>query len=204
MLRLYRAPFSTNCERVALALAFKGIETESVWIDYSDRSVVERVSGQPLVPVVDIDGEIVFDSPRIIARLEELRPEPPLYPADPARRAEMEIFIEWFNGVWKRPPNEIERLLGLPETDPDRIAELAYLMDEWLDFFERLLDGREYLFGDAVTAADLIAYPFVKYAAGRGPGDEDLFHRVLDEHQSLDGRPRLAAWIERVSRLPQA
>src|SRR4051794_1728613 len=86
VLRLYRAPFSTNCERVAIALAYKGIETESIWIDYADRSAVEAVSGQPLVPVIEVDGEVVFDSARIIARLEELQPEPALYPADGARR----------------------------------------------------------------------------------------------------------------------
>jgi glutathione S-transferase len=204
VIRLYRAPWSTNCERVTLALAHKGLEAESVWIEYSDRGPVEAVSGQPLVPVVDFDGEIVFDSPRILARLEELHPDPPLYPAERARRAELGVFIEWFQGVWKRPPNEIERILGTPETDPDQINELAALMNEWLDFFESLLDGRDYLFGHEFSAADCIAYPFLKFAAGRDPADHELFHRVLTDHQSVDGRPRLAAWIERVSRLPQA
>src|ERR671939_1054522 len=97
MIRLYRAPWSTNVERVTLALAHKGLEAESVWIDYSDRSLVERVSGQPLVPVVDFDGEVVHDSARIINRLEELHPDPPLYPREPARRAELDVFLEWFN-----------------------------------------------------------------------------------------------------------
>ncbi len=46
MIRLYRARWSTNVERVTLALAHKGLEAESVWIEYSDRSEVERVSGQ--------------------------------------------------------------------------------------------------------------------------------------------------------------
>jgi glutathione S-transferase len=201
VIRLYRAPWSTNVERVTLALRHKGLEAESVWIDYSDRTPVEQVSGQPLVPVVDFDGEIVHDSPRILARLEELHPEPPLYPRDPARHAELDVFVEWFNGVWKRPPNEIERILGLPETDPHQIAELAGLMDDWLDFFERMLDGRDYLFGDDFSVADCIAYPFLKYAAGRDPEDDELFHRILDDYQSVDGRPRLAAWIERVQQL---
>jgi glutathione S-transferase len=204
VIRLYRAPWSTNCERVTLALAHKGLEVESIWIDYSDRSPVEEVSGQPLVPVVDFDGEIVFDSPRIVARLEELHPEPPLYPADRARRAELDVFTEWFQHVWKRPPNEIERILGLPETDPDQIAELSGLMNQWLDFFESMLDGRDYLFGDDFSVADCIAYPFLKYAAGRDPADDELFHRILDEHQSVEGRPRLAAWIERVAGRPGA
>jgi glutathione S-transferase len=204
VIRIYRARWSTNVERVTLALGHKGLEAESIWIDYSDRSPVEQVSGQPLVPVVDFGGEIVFDSPRIIARLEELYPEPPLYPMDAARRAELDVFVEWFQHVWKRPPNEIEHILGLPETDPGQIAELSGLMNQSLDLFESMLDGRDYLFGDDFSAADCIAYPFLKYAAGRDPGDDELFHRVLDEHQSVDGRPRLAAWIDRVSRRPQA
>jgi glutathione S-transferase len=204
MIRLYRAARSTNVERVTLALGYKGLEVESIWIDYSDRKPVEQISGQPLVPVVDFDGEIVFDSPRIIARLEELHPEPPLYPTDRARRAELDVFVEWFQHVWKRPPNEIERILGLPETDTQLIAELSNLMQTWLDFFESLLDGRNFLFGDDFSAADCIAYPFVKYAADRDPADDELFHRILDEHQSVDGRPRLAAWIERVRRQRQA
>ena len=42
VIRFYRAPWSTNCDRVAIALAHKGLAAESVWIDYSDRSVIER------------------------------------------------------------------------------------------------------------------------------------------------------------------
>jgi glutathione S-transferase len=204
VIRLYRAPWSTNCERVVLALGHKGLEAEDVWIDYSDRAPVEQVSGQPLVPVVDFGGEVVHDSPRILARLDDLYPDRPLYPADRARRAELDVFVEWFQHVWKRPPNEIERILGLPETDPEQIAELAGLMDEWLDFFERMLDGRDYLFGDEFSAADCIAYPFLKYAARRDPADDELFHQILDRYQSAEGRPRLAAWIERVAGHPQA
>ena len=204
VIRLYRAPWSTNVERVTLALGHKGLEAESIWIDYSDRSLVEQASGQPLVPVVEFDGEVVHDSPRIIERLEELYPDPPLYPTETSRRAELEVFIEWFNGIRKRPPNEIERILGLPETDPHQIAELADQMNGWLDFFESLLVGRDYLFGEDFSAADCIAYPFLKYAAGRDPADDDLFHQVLDRYQSVEGRPRLVNWIERIRLRPQA
>ena len=72
---LFRAPFSTNVERVALALAHKGLEVESVWIEYGDRSPVERVSGQSLVPVLELDdGAVVFDSMQIVRVLEERFP----------------------------------------------------------------------------------------------------------------------------------
>ena len=108
MITLYRAPFSTNVERVALALALKGLEVESVVISYDDRSPVVAVSGQGLVPVIVDDGEVVADSVRIMRHLEERYPEPPLFPAEPASRAEVDLFLEWFNEVWKVAPNAME------------------------------------------------------------------------------------------------
>ena len=206
MIRLYRARYSTNVERVALALAHKGLEAESVWIEYADRSEVERVSGQGLVPViVDEDGTVVADSMTIVAHLEARHPDPPLYPADEARRAEMDVFVDWFNRVWKRPPNEIEALLGEPEPDRDRIAALAAELGRALDRFEALLAGRPFLMGGAFSAADCCAFPFLKYALMRDPADDELFHRILDDHQQLGGdHPRLADWIRRVDERPRA
>jgi glutathione S-transferase len=204
LIRLYRAPYSTNVERVALALAHKGLEVESVVIDYSDRGPVERVSGQGLVPVIEDGGEVVFDSTRILRHLEERYPDPPLFPADPARRAELDVFLEWFNEVWKDPPNEIEAELSSPLPDRERIGALGDQMARWLDLFERMLAGREHLLG-VFSAADCAAFPFLKYARFRDPADDEPFHRVLDEFQQLgDDHPRLAAWIDAVSQRPRA
>lgn len=203
MIRLYRAPFSTNVERVALALAHKGLEVESVWIDYADRGPVEAVSGQGLVPVLVDGDEVVSDSPRILAWLEERHPDPPLYPPSEPRRAEVETFVDWFNNVWKVWPNAIEAELGKPVPDQDAIAAHGAHMAAALDRFERMLDGRDHLMSDELGVADCVAFPFLKFAAGRPPEDEELFHRILEERQSLDGRPRLAAWIERVDDRPR-
>ena len=204
MIRLFRAPFSTNVERVALALAHKGLEVESVVIDYADRSPVIEVSGQPLVPVIVDDGRVVANSTPILRYLEETRPDPPLFPRDRARRAEMDVFLEWFNEVWKAPPNAIEAELENPEPDCERIAALCGRMGAWLGLFEAMLDGRDYLFGE-FSAADCAAFPFLKYARFRDPPDDELFHLILEEHQRLDdAHPRLAAWIDRVNERPRA
>ena len=205
MIRLYRAPFSTNVERVALALAHKGMEVESVWISYDDRSPVERVSGQSLVPVVEFDdGAVVADSMQIVKVLEERFPAAPLYPADFAGRARTMRFIDWFNGVWKVAPNAIEAEIASAQPDVPRIDALAEAMAGALVVFERMLDGRAYLLGDEFSAADCAAYPFLKYAAGRDPQDDELFHRVLDSYQQLgDDHPRLKGWIERVDERPR-
>ena len=206
MIKLYRGPLSTNVERVALALAHKGLEVESIEIDWDDRSPVEEVSGQGLVPViVDDGGEVVYDSATILRHLEERYPDPPLFPSDPARRAEMDVFIDWFNEVWKRDPNGIEEELE-GNAYPAAIASMSKRMAEHMDRFERMLDGRDYLMGDSVSAADFAAFPFLKYALiPKLPDDDEPFHKVLDDHQQLgDDHPRLKAWIERVDALPRA
>ena len=74
MLRVYRIPFSTNVERVALAAAHKEIPIEWIDVDPADRSPVVAASGQELVPVLDHDGRIVCDSTAILHYLDELEP----------------------------------------------------------------------------------------------------------------------------------
>jgi glutathione S-transferase len=203
-MRTWRIPFSTNVERVALALGHKGLATEWVDVDPADRSEVERLSGQSLVPVLELDGRVLVDSTAIIEELERLHPEPRLYPTNPARRAEVEVFVDWFNRVWKRPPNDLEAELGKAEPDPAVVERLGAEITNALSRFESLLAGRHYLFGD-FGVADCMAFPFLKYAVLYDPADEELFHRILVEHQRLEARyPRLEAWIRSVDERPRA
>jgi glutathione S-transferase len=196
VLTLWRFPYSTNVERVVLALAHKGLDHASEWVDPADRSPVVALSGQPLVPVLVDDGAVVADSTRILEHLERRFPDPPLFPRDPARAAEVRVFADWFNRVWKVAPNRLAD--GGP--DPALEAELR----SHQDVFEALLTGRGHLFGD-YGAADMLAWPFLRYAVDREPGDTDPFHQVLRDHLSLERRPNLAAWVERVAqRLPAA
>jgi glutathione S-transferase len=204
-MRCYRIPFSTNVERVALAAGHKGLALDWVDVDPADRSPVEAVSGQTLVPVLVDGDEVVFDSPRILAHLELRFPAAPLYPRSEARRAQVETFLDWFNLLWKRAPNLIAAELERPQPDATRIEELGARMRAALDRFEALLAGRDFLFGE-FGIADATAFPFLKYAVlGLPAGDDELFHRILVEQQPLgDGYPRLRVWVERVDALPRA
>jgi maleylpyruvate isomerase len=203
-MRLHAIPHSTNVDRVRLALALKGVAgVEVVVHPAGDRSAIRALSGQDLVPVLETgDGAVLTDSMPIVAWIEERWPEPPLYPADAAARREVEGFITFFNAVWKVAPNAIA---DHPDADPARIAARAAQLRGWRHGFEALLTGRDFLFGDAPGAADLCAYPFLKYAVSTDPDDDDLFHGVLIEHLALDGAfPNLEAWIARMARLPLA
>lgn len=204
MIRLYRIPYSTNVERVALALAHKGLEVEYLDVDPDDRSPVRQVSGQDRVPVLVEDGRVVADSTAILEYLEDRYPDPALYPGDEGRRAEVRVFVDWFNRVWKSWPNEIEGALVEGTADPDVIAGLGAELSGSRDLFEALLAGRDYLFGE-FSVADCAAFPFLKYALIWDEEDDQLFHRILVDHLRLDGsHPRLEAWIRRVDERPRA
>jgi glutathione S-transferase len=205
-MRVYRIPFSTNVERVALALGHKGVGVEWVDVDPDDRSPVREVSGQDLVPVLQTDeNEIVVDSMQIVAWLEARRPDPPLWPAAPDRRAEVDVFVEWFNRVWKVPPNAIEAELRRPQPDRAKIDGWSEELRAWLHWFEALLERRDHLMGDAFGAADVAAFPFLKYGVMHDPDDEELFHRILMERLPIEGVfPGVEAWIRRVDERPRA
>jgi glutathione S-transferase len=194
--RILRIPFSTNVDRIALALAHKGLEATWVDVDPADRSEVVAISGQDLVPVLIAGGEVVTDSTRILRWLEARYPDPPLWPSEPAARAQADVFAEWFNEVWKGPPNRLADGAARPG-DAERLRG-------WVDRFEAMLDGRDFLLGDRLTVADVLAFPFLLYGARPlPPGDTDPFHAVLAEAMPIATGPfpRLRAWIERMDAL---
>ena len=196
MIRLYRARFSTNVERVALALAHKGLDAEPVVVDPADRSRIRELTGQDHVPLLEHEGEVIWDSPRILAHLESAFPQAPLLPAERSRRQEILVFCEWFNRVWKLAPNRL-----VDGFEPADAAELRGSLDR----FEDLLDGRDYLFGSEMTLADVTAFPFLKYGWVHDPDDDEPFHRVLAEHLALDPKhDALRIWVERMNELPRA
>jgi len=196
LIRCFRIPFSTNVERVALAAGHKRIEIDWIDVDPDDRSPVEELSGQPLVPVLVAGGEVVSDSPRILDWLETRFPDQPLLPRDPASRAEARIFVDWFNRVWKTFPNGINDGVG-------DLAEHRAGMHRSVELFEALLGERDFIFGD-FGLADIAAFPFVKYASlGLSAADDDPFHAVLVEHMPLRPDSPLHAWIARVDALPR-
>jgi glutathione S-transferase len=163
---------------------------------------VRAVSGQDLVPVL-VDGDtVIADSTRILEHLEARFPAPPLYPADPAERAQVRIFLDWFNRAWKREPNLIAAALERGEAGSADVERWSRRLQQRLDLFDGLLAGRDHLCG-AFGAADCAAWPFLRYAVAIAPDDRDAFHAVLNERMTPGPQhARLTAWIARVGERP--
>jgi glutathione S-transferase len=88
---LHVLPPSHPCMTVTEALRLKGLEHERV--ELRPGSHVEQMQeiygeGNSTVPGMLIDGEPVHGSRTILARLEQLAPEPVLYPSEEVREAE--------------------------------------------------------------------------------------------------------------------
>lgn len=207
MIRLWGFRYSTNADRVSIACAYKGVEYEPVVIDPADRTRVVALTGQELVPVLEEpDGRLTWDSPRVLARLEELHPEPSLLPAERTARAQAHVFCEWFNRVWKVAPNamaeeggEAADVAAEPGPSPISGEDHSVAMACHQDVIEDLLgDGREHLLGD-FGIADVTAWPFLRYAVDDVADDTDPFHQVLRDQLDVSSRPATAAWIERVA-----
>jgi glutathione S-transferase len=90
--RLYVIPASHPSIAAALMLEHKGIPFKRTDLMPVVSKVALRAVGFPgtTVPALKIEGDKVQGSRQIARELERLRPEPPLFPADPARRAAVE------------------------------------------------------------------------------------------------------------------
>ncbi len=199
MIRVHRVPFSTNVERVALAAGHKGLAID--WVDHpdEDRSAIVELSGQRLVPIAEFGTEVVRGSMRIVERIEAERPEPPLLsPAGPERAAAL-VAMDWFDRVWKGPPNALD---GPEPPDADALRSRSR---RWTGWLAALLGESDYFGGDALGIVDVCVFPFLKYAVlDPEPGDEQAFHAILADLLRADLHPALDAWAYRVDSHPRA
>jgi glutathione S-transferase len=189
--RAWGIPWSTNCERVSIAAALAGVDVDWTLVTFDDRNLIEELSGQKGVPIAELDGKIVVGSLTIVGRIA-----PQLWPADPRTRALVDTFLEWFDRVWQQPLGILWR-----DSDESRKTRAAQRLDRSIDRFEALLDG-DYLYGE-LSVADVAAYPFLKYATDENPDDDYDIHEIMRRSLSVEGRPRVAAWLERVAALPR-
>lgn len=89
----------------------KGIEPQIVNIPPGSQRLLMRLFGfrRGTVPGLKLDGRRVQGSLQISRALEEAAPEPPLFPADPERRAAVEAAERWGEIVYQPVPRRIFR-----------------------------------------------------------------------------------------------
>jgi glutathione S-transferase len=118
---LYVVHGSHPCAAVQRALEMKGLRFRVIELPPPLHAPIQRVRfGARTVPAVVLDdGERLSGSMAIVRRLEELAPEPPLFPAGEEARALVERAEEWGDEVWQ--PIARRLLWGALRLAPDAL-----------------------------------------------------------------------------------
>ena len=165
---LYDAPRSSAAYRTRIALNLKGVDYESRPVDLLEgeqKSYEYReLNPQGLIPMLEIDGHRLTQSLAIIVYLDQIFPDPPLVPRDPADGAHVRAMalaiacdIHPLNNL--RVLKYLSGPLDIPQEQRD--VWYAHWINEGLSALETMAKpgaGR-FLFGDEPTIADICLVP---------------------------------------------
>jgi glutathione S-transferase len=164
MIKLYTFGPSTNSRKVRIALLEKGLEFERITIDLTKREQKNpeylKIHPFGLVPALDDEGFIMYDSTIINEYLEDEYPYPPLMPKDSEGRARARLLEDLRDTHFNPACVQLLRELRKPEgeRDQNRIDQAKADMARCFDRLETELNGREYLAGP-FTLADIAFMP---------------------------------------------
>lgn len=195
MLKIWGRATSSNVQKVLWTCAELGVPFERVdWGgpfggNKDPRYLALNPNG--LVPTVEDGGLVIWESNTIMRYLCAKHGGEPLHPAEPARRTDVERWMDWQLSALTQPMAAM--LLGYYRTPPEKrdpAALEAYRLraiDLWR-IVEAQLGHGDYLAGPGLTLADIC----VGIWAYR-------WHAYPIERPSL---PRLKAWYERLGTSP--
>jgi glutathione S-transferase len=119
-IKLYGTKPSPPAHSVRLMLEAKGLDYKPIWLLPGLHPILLRTRGFSggTVPALKVDGRKVQGSVAIARVIDELQPEPPLFPSDPGRRVEVEDAERWGDEVLQDVPRRIVRWMSVhrPET----------------------------------------------------------------------------------------
>jgi len=192
-MKLYSYYRSSAAYRVRIALNLKGLDYETVAVNLlkgeEQGDDYRRINPQGLVPVLEVDGQLLAQSMAILEYLEETRPEPPLLPGDPLQRAQVRALAN-IVACDIHPLNNLRVLkylaTELQAEDEQKNRWYCHWIDEGFRAFEQRLqdlDSGDYCFGNSPTLADVLLIPQV-YNARRFRVDMTRYPRIerIEQH----------------------
>ena len=195
MLRILGRLSSINVQKVVWCAEELGLPYERVDVGgkFGGNDTPEYLAKNPngLVPVIEEDGFVLYESNAIVRYLVARHSPDGLWPDDLRRRADVDRWMEWqstnytpamWGAFWQliRTPAE-KRDAGLVESSRAKSEKLSGILDAQLR-------GRRYVAGDRFTAADIV----IGCAA----------HRWLNLPIERQARPDLERWYAEVRSRP--
>jgi glutathione S-transferase len=192
-----------NPRRVRIFLAEKGIDLPETPLDLrkrehkSDEHRARNSLGQ--VPTLELDdGACISETVAICRYFEETQPQPPLFGATPAEKANVDMWVRRIEFIMMTPVGNFWRhahpytaaLLTQYKDFGESNRQAYTAAQRWLD---RELDGRAFVAGEAYTMADICALSTMDFASWIGLKTEPQLANVAAWHERVSARPSAAA-----------
>jgi glutathione S-transferase len=201
-MKLYDTPGAPNPRRVRWLMSEKGIddvEIVSLNILKAEHKTPDYLgrAGLPQVPALELDdGTMITESLAICRYLESRYPEPNLYGRTPEETAVIEMWTRRGELMLATPMmlavRHTHRALAALEVQNPAVAEYNRAQaTASLPFFDRRFGDTEWLAGERLTIADIIA--FVGYDFGR-----------MIKFELPEGLPNFTRWVEAMRARPAA
>lgn len=177
--------------RTRIALNLKGLQYETRGIDLREGRQREAdylaLNPQGLVPALEVDGQVLTQSPAILEWLEERYPSPSLLPTGAEARAQVRAMCALI-GCDIHPLNNLRVLKAVRELGGDADAWAGRWIGAGLDALEMLVarQGRGFCWGDQPSLADCYLIPQL-YSARRFNMDVSAWPGLLAVEARANG-----------------
>ena len=148
---LYSADICPYCVRTRLVLNGKGIEYDLVQVDLPDKPAwLRELNPRNRVPVLDVDGQVLWESEALNDFLDETHPEPAMMPSDPIDRACVRMVLRRFE--------DLSDAFYAARREEDGAIEALHAELRWVS---SQLEQSSYLVGESYTLAEPGVWPWI-------------------------------------------
>lgn len=200
-MKLHGNKVGSNCRRVTIYLAEKGLNIELVEVDVAggEHKTAQFLTKNPagLIPVLELDdGSYVPESSAIVEYLEDVHPEPSMRGDTPELRGKVraveriasDLAIVAGTMMQHSHPRFASHIKQVPAVAEAMRANVG----QQLAVLEKHIGAKPFLVTDRPTIADFTLFSFTQAFRVR-------MNTVLTE-----GYPHLSAWYERFEKRPSA
>jgi glutathione S-transferase len=195
MIKLHGTTLSNYFSTAKLAFVEKNVPFEEVSIMPSQEPEVLAVSPMGKVPYIEVDGTTLSETNVIFDYLEDIQPQPALYPGDAWAKAKAKEIIRVVELYLDTPARRHlpSVYFGAP-VNQTAYKQVRPELEKGLRALKQLARFEPYIAGDSFTFADIAAYFQLRFT--------NLHTTKIYDWDITDALPGLGAYLDMIGQRP--